>query len=55
MRTLLSDVYSGFRTTPDPSMTHEAMAMSEKLISVQPRAQRCLLQFHPLPERAPAG
>ncbi|KAL3953499.1 hypothetical protein ACCO45_011455 [Purpureocillium lilacinum] len=48
MKTLLRDVYSQFSTTPDASMTQEAMAMSDQLISTRPMAQRCLLQFHPL-------
>ncbi|UNI21541.1 hypothetical protein JDV02_007521 [Purpureocillium takamizusanense] len=48
MKTLLRDVYSQFSTTPDASMTQDAMAMSDQLISTRPLAQRCLLQFHPL-------
>ncbi|KAJ6444659.1 cytochrome P450 4A21 [Purpureocillium lavendulum] len=54
MKTLLRDVYSQFSTTPDPSMTQEAMAMSDQLISTRPMAQRCLLQFHPLADAGAA-
>lgn len=48
MKTLLRDVYSGYGTTPHVSMTEEAMAMSDQLISSRPLGQRCLLHFHPL-------
>ena len=48
MKTLLKDVYGYFSTAPHVSMTEEAMAMSDQLISTRPMAQRCLLQFHPL-------
>ncbi|PNY27240.1 Uncharacterized protein TCAP_02851 [Tolypocladium capitatum] len=55
MKTLLRDVYSRFRTTPDPSMTEESMAMADQLISTQPLGRRCLLQFHPLVDGATEG
>ena len=48
MKTLLRDVYSRFSTSPDASMSEEAMAMSDQLISSRPLGQRCLLQFHRL-------
>lgn len=48
MKTLLRDVYSDYSTTPHISMTEEAMAMSDQLISSRPLGQKCLLHFHPL-------
>lgn len=48
MKTLLRDVYSDYETIPHSSMTEEAMAMSDQLISSRPLGQRCLLHFHPL-------
>jgi hypothetical protein len=48
MKTLLRDVYSDYSTTPHMSMTEEAMAMSDQLISSRPLGQKCLLHFHPL-------
>lgn len=49
MKTLLKDVYTEFSTTPHISMTEEAMAMSDQLISSRPLGQKCLLHFHPVP------
>lgn len=46
MKTLLKDVYSEFTTTPHVSMTEEAMAVSDQLISSRPLGQKCLLHFH---------
>lgn len=48
MKTLLRDIYSSYSTTPHHSMKAEDMAMSDQLISSRPRAQKCLVHFHPL-------
>ncbi|KAF4123266.1 Cytochrome P450 [Geosmithia morbida] len=48
MKTLLSDVYSSYSTTPHVSMTEDDMIMSDQLISSQPKGRRCLLHFNKL-------
>ena len=48
MKTLLREVYSRFRTTPDSATTQADMEMSDQLISSRPAGQRCLLKFEPL-------
>ena len=45
MKTLLREVYSRFRTTPDLATTAADMEMSDQLISSRPAGQRCLLRF----------
>ena len=50
MKTLLKDVYGYFSTAPHVSMTEEAMAMSDQLISSRPLGKRCMLHFHALDE-----
>ena len=48
MKTLLREVYSRFKTTPDKRTTAEDMEVSDQLISSRPAGQRCLLKFEPI-------
>jgi hypothetical protein len=48
MKILLRDMYSRYKTVPDPDMTEGEMAMSDQLISSRPLGQRCLVRFEPV-------